>query len=1540
MNLKKKFKKAVRVALAVLTAFGALSLSPITSTVYAANVDYGSLSTLAQGHIGATYSTGSRLGPNSFDCSGLVDYVWNEAGIGSEPLSGGWTTATWHNYLMGMAGVTYTDTTQDSYSPGDVHAGDIIMWYNDAAKTSISNNNPYHMGIMVNSTQMVSAMTHSTELGHGGVVINNIVGGTSGGHYQYNPLDKGGSGYIRIFHLPSTKQISVNINKQSMYPDCTNNNALYSLAGAVFSVKASDGTDLGTLTTDANGKASGSYEVSYNVDSVTITETKAPDNYWITDGTAKIVTLANGTTANYNVVDEPINDPARISLTKVDKEGKTYAAPMGEAQFTISYYDTWNDSELTDAHKKAEWVIKTTAVTNGSNTMYVAYLDDEHFVSGSALYKTDAGNVFIPLGTITIKETKAADNYTVDGGYLENNSTKEVISSTETMTFKVVNETSGVVMKAGNLVLDGSQIKEERQIRGSYTLQKTDKQLVVTSDLSDDSTKEAPNYNGVRSQGDATFAGAEFDLYYLGNGTDTTSSIMLDHDGDGLGDGTEYQPSETTPIAEAHVTLDKNGYYEAPNASYLGYGNYKLVETKAPEGYSINDETTGAPVTINFTVGEDGNTYSLTAPEKIYQGSVKVHKTINPSNNSTLEAENEAGAVFDIVLKKYVEEVATKNGHDEITRADVLEAYEKRNTWTGTDESGHSVTGYTAMEYDEITTGEDGVATSKKLAYGKYCLVQVSGPKDSKVSKYVKEFEIKSENQETLTFEAINIQQPYILKLIKSDSDTGKTVTYTSSAWKIHMLTDAKGNDVSKKTDQDQSTSSYLVKGYVTQTLGTASARTTVDVFETASSEDPNREDGVFYGATNNETGNDAGSTTLPVELLPGTYQLEEVITSEGMITHEPIKFTIGEDYMTTVTANGQRVVEVTFENEQLTGDVNFTKEIVKWDEADTTLADYDLTKFGFTLTAAEDIINQDDGTVLVKAGEKAVRITGDKVNPYETIEETFADKDGNLSFTDLPLGKYNLVETTSPLNYASNTHTYNIEVKQTVFDKAVEETNKLLKLFGDEDRSVTKDDVLVTVDGETVSENGKTIPYVIKNYTNKTEITKTTITGGDELPGATIVITDENGNEVDKWISTEESHKIEGLERGKTYTLTETSAPDGYYFSNEITFTVDDNANVVQKIEMIDSPIVYEIKKVDEDGNTVAGVTLTLTDITDSENPVEVELPNGGITTDKPFVLDRTLIAEHTYKLVETELVGGVYKATDIQFTVPKYGTGDTYTITMVDDLVGTSVLKTDDTGKAIAGAKLKIVEAIKNEDGTYSAGETVYEFTSTEKAEDISKYVKGDSYYFLEEVEAPFGYEMQTTKDAEGNEIPATTLFKVTGTDEEPQVITCVNNRKHFYTSVVKIDANDKTTKLAGAVFTVYKKSDNSIAKDVYGNDAILTSGTEGTVTFELAYNPDGYYVKETSAPTGYLINENSFDVILSEDYDFAANNPVVIYVPDSLAPVEEANSGVIGTDVSVAIGCVAIGGALAALAWIYYDKSKKKHVSKETSEEESKD
>ena len=104
-------------------------------------------------------------------------------------------------------------------------------------------------------------------------------------------------------------------------------------------------------------------------------------------------------------------------------------------------------------------------------------------------------------------------------------------------------------------------------------------------------------------------------------------------------------------------------------------------------------------------------------------------------------------------------------------------------------------------------------------------------------------------------------------------------------------------------------------------------------------------------------------------------------------------------------------------------------------------------------------------------------------------------------------------------------------------------------------------------VDSKAVSDNGDPLITMVDD-TTKVQISKQDITTGEELPGATLQIIDEDGNVVEEWVSTDEAHFIEGkLIAGKEYTLRETIAPDGYEIANEIRFTVNEDGSVTEVV-------------------------------------------------------------------------------------------------------------------------------------------------------------------------------------------------------------------------------------------------------------------------------------------------------------------------------------------------------------------------------------
>ncbi len=101
-----------------------------------------------------------------------------------------------------------------------------------------------------------------------------------------------------------------------------------------------------------------------------------------------------------------------------------------------------------------------------------------------------------------------------------------------------------------------------------------------------------------------------------------------------------------------------------------------------------------------------------------------------------------------------------------------------------------------------------------------------------------------------------------------------------------------------------------------------------------------------------------------------------------------------------------------------------------------------------------------------------------------------------------------------------------------------------------------------------TVSEKGTVDIVIMQDDTTKVMISKQDITTGEELPGATLQIIDENGNIIEEWVSASEPHFIEGkLIAGKEYTLKETMAPEGYEIANEIKFTVNADGSVTEVV-------------------------------------------------------------------------------------------------------------------------------------------------------------------------------------------------------------------------------------------------------------------------------------------------------------------------------------------------------------------------------------
>ncbi len=120
--------------------------------------------------------------------------------------------------------------------------------------------------------------------------------------------------------------------------------------------------------------------------------------------------------------------------------------------------------------------------------------------------------------------------------------------------------------------------------------------------------------------------------------------------------------------------------------------------------------------------------------------------------------------------------------------------------------------------------------------------------------------------------------------------------------------------------------------------------------------------------------------------------------------------------------------------------------------------------------------------------------------------------------------------------------------------------------------------------DGDAFNENIDN-QVVMYDDTTKIEFSKTDITNGKELPGCHMQVTEKDtGKVMDEWVSSRQSHVIEGKYAvGKTYVLMETKPRDGYATATSIEFTVADDGKV-QKVNMVDDTIKVEFNKIASD--------------------------------------------------------------------------------------------------------------------------------------------------------------------------------------------------------------------------------------------------------------------------------------------------------------------------------------------------------------------
>lgn len=375
---------------------------------------------------------------------------------------------------------------------------------------------------------------------------------------------------ISIVYPSAPKNGYLKIHKSSANPEMTDKNSCYKFEGIRYGIFTDEAcvNNIVVLTLDANG-----YSQPYELPESTyyVREADAtPGSGYQTNSTVYTVTVTAGTTSDAPVMcettDVPLNDPLGIQINKINSDGTT-TADLSGAEYTITYYPKQYTSveEIkadTDPDvKPTVWVIQTTKRSDGS---YYASLKDECIVpnsnsAGAVFGKTHVGNYIIPLGTITVEETKAPAGFTKDGAVVSSAKTGATISGTNNVyLFQFVDENSAVYLKSGNALstsLDDETAVTltyaERQINGTPKMEKHDLEL-----------------NKKAAMGGTNFDGITFEVYCLDD------SVIIGN--------TTYKKGETietvTSDAEGNVTM----------TTQYPIGHYAVRE-KSANNYYTND---------------------------------------------------------------------------------------------------------------------------------------------------------------------------------------------------------------------------------------------------------------------------------------------------------------------------------------------------------------------------------------------------------------------------------------------------------------------------------------------------------------------------------------------------------------------------------------------------------------------------------------------------------------------------------------------------------------------------------------------------------------------------------------------------------------------------------------------------------------------------------------------------------------------------------------------------------------------------------------
>ena len=357
------------------------------------------------------------------------------------------------------------------------------------------------------------------------------------------------------------------LQKTSTNANITDGNGIYSIAGATYGVYSDkDCTkQLATLTTDTSGNTEA---VEVRASTVYIKELSAPAGFKI-DKTIYSLSVEAGKTATLKVSDTPKVTDTLIELFKIDMETQK-SNPQGNAslegaEFTWNFYAGYYNKDNLPAKATRTWITKTIAEKDRDGAIhYITRLADKYKVSGDSFYTQDGKNV-LPLGTLTVEETKSPSGYLLEGAYMQADGSEEQIKG---MYLTQITEDGDLAVLSGSNQYHVS----DKVIRGGVKSQKRDLE-----------TKDT------KAQGGATLKDTAFEIISLNE-----NAVLVE--------GKLYKKNEV--LMTIHTDIEG---IASTSPDLLPYGKYRLSEQKPPEGYLIS----GAKP-IDFEITENGKIVDLT----------------------------------------------------------------------------------------------------------------------------------------------------------------------------------------------------------------------------------------------------------------------------------------------------------------------------------------------------------------------------------------------------------------------------------------------------------------------------------------------------------------------------------------------------------------------------------------------------------------------------------------------------------------------------------------------------------------------------------------------------------------------------------------------------------------------------------------------------------------------------------------------------------------------------------------------------------------